>query len=128
MRLLGVTLDDFLGNSFLTFCLVITYVTFSFHLGSLGPNFYLSFWVPFSTGDFMKNDVIATFFASLFVGKEGNGNSSLSLYDPSPKLATFLSFLRGSTPSVMISVAWVSCFDDALFAFPDLVGDSMVFE
>lgn len=98
MRLLGVTLDDFLGSSFLTSCLVITSVTFSFPLGSLGPNFYLSFSVPFLTGDFMKNDVIGGFFASLSVGKEGNGNSSLSLCDPSPKLATFLSFLHGSTP------------------------------
>lgn len=86
MGLVGVALVDFLGNNLLTSYLD---VTFSFHFGSLGYGFLISFLVPFLTSVFMKKDVIVGFLASLSIGKGGNGYSSLSLFGPFPKLATF---------------------------------------
>lgn len=65
---------DFLSNNYLMSFLVVTFVTFSFPLDSLSPDFY----VPFYFGDFMKNDAIADCFAYFSVGKEGNEDSSLT--------------------------------------------------
>lgn len=47
-RQLGAALIHLLGSSFLTSCLVVTSITFSFSFGSLGSNFRVSFQFPFS--------------------------------------------------------------------------------
>lgn len=65
------------------------------------------FLVLFFTSDFMKNDVIPGFLTSLSDSKGGNGNSSLSLSGPSPKIATFLPCFHGSTFSIVVPASYV---------------------
>lgn len=105
MGFLVVDLVDFLGNSFLTSCLL---VTFSLPLDFLGPDLCVSLSGPFFLGDFGKNNVIVGYFASLFVGKGGNDDSSLSLSYLTSSLSTFSCWFCWSTLSTMISTACVA--------------------
>lgn len=129
MTLLGVALIDFLGNSFLTYSLLVTSATFSFPMCSFSLGFCVSFLVPFYFSDFITNDEMAGCFVSLSAGNGDNGDSSLSLSCLNSSLATFSSCFHLFIFSIVNSTSYVvgALFsNDASLESLDLVGNSIV--
>lgn len=111
-----VALVDFLGNTFLTSCLLLVSAIFSLPFSFFVANSYGSVFANFFFGDLLKKEVMIDWFTSRSLGKGDNEDSSLSMAWLSSLGPTSVSCHSGSFnltvgSTYCDSATWVESFE-----------------